>query len=149
MVEQGYLEIDTARQQEVRIRRKGDEQNGFKYFETEKIGSGEVRTEIESQISQEEFESQWPQTEGKRVLKTRYEIPHFDSIGQYDGLIELDVYDGSLTSLVTAEIEFPSKDAADKFIPPDWFGESVTENLAYKNQHLAVEGLPKKDASNV
>ena len=41
-----------------------------------------------------------------------------------------------------AEVEFGDQQAARAFVAPAWFGEDVTENDAYKNQRLAVEGLP-------
>lgn len=40
-----------------------------------------------------------------------------------------------------AEIEFPSEQEANMFLPLSWFGKEVTYDEAYKNQSLAVRGL--------
>lgn len=133
-ISQGYIvvsEDDT----EVRLRKKGD-----KYFQTIKSGGGKIRTETEIEISEAQFNSLWPTTEGKRLEKVRYKIPHGEQT------IELDVYRGSLEGLVSAEIEFDSSEASDQFVPPEWFGEDVTEDKQYKNQSLALRGLPKEAA---
>jgi adenylate cyclase len=93
--------------------------------------------EEELAIEDERFERLWPLTEGRRIEKTRYEIP-----GEDGSTIELDVYDGALDGLVVAEVEFDSEDAADRFAGPDWLGEEVTDDKRYKNQRLACEGRP-------
>jgi adenylate cyclase len=43
---------------------------------------------------------------------------------------------------VTAEVEFESEAAAEAFTPPPWLGRDVTDEPGYKNQRLAVHGLP-------
>lgn len=96
----------------------------------------------EIEIDEDQFNALWNATEGKRIEKTRYEIPH------EDGVIELDVYHGGLDGLVTAEMEFDSEEKSDKFSPPEWFGEEVTGDKKYKNQQLAMnEDSIKKDVS--
>jgi len=127
---QGYIAI-TPDGTEVRLRKKGK-----KYFQTVKSGSGKIRGEYEIEITEEQFNSLWPTTEGKRVEKTRYEIP-FDQ-----GIIELDVYHGNLEGLLTAEVEFKSKEDSEKFASPEWFRKEVTEDKKYKNQNLALHGIP-------
>ncbi|PIY68844.1 adenylate cyclase [Candidatus Roizmanbacteria bacterium CG_4_10_14_0_8_um_filter_39_9] len=130
-ISQGYLAIDGTTSTEVRLRKKGE-----KFFQTVKVGSGKTRKEVEVPITQEQFEQLWPLTEGKRIEKIRYEIP-------YDELtIELDVYHGKLEGLYTAEVEFKSEDISTAFTAPDWFGKEVTEDSRYKNQSLAVVGIP-------
>ena len=79
----------------------------------------------------------WAATEGKRLEKTRYEIPY------QDRTIELDIYRVNLDGLLSAEVEFPSEEASDLFTPPEWFGREVTGDKAYKNQSLALFGLPE------
>ena len=130
---QGYLLITDDI--EIRIRKKGD-----RYFQTAKVGSGMSRTEVESEIGTFQFEDLWPETEGKRVEKRRYEIGH-------EGfLIELDVYTGSLSGLIVAEVEFSSEAEAESFTPPPWFGEEVTHDVRYKNKNLALSGrIPSSD----
>jgi len=79
----------------------------------------------------------WNCTLGKRVQKTRYEIPYNKKI------IELDFYHDTLDGLIIAEVEFSSEVESNEFIIPNWFGEEVTENKFYKNKNLALFGKPK------
>jgi len=104
---------------------------------TVKSGRGRVRVEEEMAIEADRFERLWPLTEGRRIEKTRYEIPAGDAL-----TIELDVYAGDLDGLVTAEVEFASEDAAEAFAAPSWLGPDVTDDARYKNQRLAVDGAP-------
>lgn len=127
--EQGYLAVDPVGA-EVRVRRK----DGATAVMTVKVGAGLVRGEEEWEITN--FDALWPLTEGRRVLKTRYFIP----LG--DLTVELDVYDGDLDGLVTAEVEFPDEASARAFVAPAWLGRDVTEDKRYGNRVLAVEGIP-------
>lgn len=131
-IEQGYIAI-TEDGVEVRIRRYG-----ARSFLTIKSGGGEVRLEEEIEIDERRFRSLWPLTDGRRICKRRYRIPAEDG-----ATIELDVYDGALSGLLTAEVEFDSEDAAAAFTPPPWMGREITGERAYKNQRLALDGFPK------
>jgi len=117
---------------EVRVRRR--DANAWL---TVKSGGGRARVEEEIEIDGERFERLWPLTEGRRIEKTRYEIPVGDDL-----VVELDVYAGDLDGLVIAEVEFESEEAAEGFAAPDWLGPDVTEDLRYKNQRLARDGAP-------
>ena len=131
-IEQGYLALaDGEGGAEVRLRRRGDA-----LLLTVKGGEGEVRTEEEVDLDRRRFESLWPLTKGRRVAKTRYLIPLRELT------IELDVYEGELHGLLTAEVEFATEADADAFEPPDWFGREVTGDRRYMNEHLATHGLP-------
>ncbi|MBI5421097.1 MAG: CYTH domain-containing protein [Parcubacteria group bacterium] len=134
-VVQGYVAI-TEDGTEVRLRKKGD-----KYYQTIKSGSGKVRTESEAEITEEQFNVFWAATAGKRLEKTRYEIPCGDVV------IELDIYKGGLSGLITAEVEFKSEEEGDAFVAPAWLGREATEDKRYKNQSLALHGIPKEDPS--
>ena len=125
-IDQGYVALDEGA--EVRVRRIGDE-----LWLTVKGTGGLARVEEEVRLSREQFESLWPLTEGRRIEKTRHTLP---------GGVEVDVYDGSLTGLVVAEIEFASEEESAAFEPPDWFGAEVTDDPRYKNRALAVGGRP-------
>lgn len=127
---QGYLD-SASEGHEVRVRKADDH-----YYRTEKSDGGLVREERESRISEAEFESLWPQSEGRRLEKDRYSIPH----GEFS--IEIDVYRGGLTGLVVAEVEFPSLRASGQFEAPEWFGLEVTDDARYKNKNLARKGIP-------
>lgn len=133
---QGYLAI-MEDGTEIRLRNKGD-----KYFQTVKSGRGKTRMELEIEITQEQYELFWVMTEVKRVEKKRYQIPH------EKGIIELDVYGGDLDGLLSVEIEFKDQDASEDFKAPEWFGREVTEDPNYKNQSLALNGIPKQETIN-
>lgn len=129
-VVQGYIAV-TSDGTEVRVRQKGD-----KYFQTIKSDGGLVRCEIEIELQKAQYDALWQVTAGRRLEKTRYEIVVDEA------KIELDVYKGTLTGLIVAEVEFPSVRAAEKFSQPAWFGQEVTEDKRYRNRNLALNGLP-------
>ena len=133
-IDQGYIAI-TEGGVEVRIRRYGD-----RSFITIKSGGPGVRLEEEIEIDERRFRSLWPLTQGRRIRKRRYLISSANDVR-----IELDVYRDDLSGLVTAEVEFESEDAAAAFTAPPWLGRDVTDEPAYKNQRLAVDGLPERD----
>jgi CYTH domain-containing protein/CHAD domain-containing protein len=132
-IEQGYLAIDELG--EVRLRRIGGE-----LLLTAKTGHGEVRGEVEIPLSPGSFEELWELTEGRRVRKARHYVP-------LNGYLraEVDVYEGDLEGLLTAEIEFASREEADRFRPPAWLGRELTGDERYANQSLATRGLPTAD----
>jgi CYTH domain-containing protein len=132
-IEQGYLVIGDDGS-EARVRQRAEQK-----WLTVKRGAGLVRQEEEVEISAEQFERLWPLTEGRRVSKTRYKISLADGL-----VLELDIYHGSLAGLVTAEVEFPDADAANRFVPPSWVGAEVTTVDAYKNRRLAIDGRPRE-----
>jgi CYTH domain-containing protein len=127
-IDQGYLALDDRSGAEVRLRRHGDE-----LWLTVKGAGGVARVEEQLPLDAQQFESLWPLTEGRRVEKTRHELP--------DG-VEVDVYGGALDGLVVAEMEFGSEDESAAFEPPGWFGAEVTDDPRYKNRSLAVDGRP-------
>jgi adenylate cyclase len=129
-VEQGYVALDEHA--EVRVRRADDERTL-----TIKSGSGMVRVEEELPLSADQFDALWALTEGRRVVKTRYLVPLDEGL-----TAEVDVYEDALDGLVTAEVEFPSEDAAEGFAAPEWLGRDVTGDKRYANRALAVDGLP-------
>jgi adenylate cyclase len=129
-ISQGYLVIG-ADGEEVRVRRSGD-----RAWLTVKRGLGEVRVEEEVELGPDQLGVLWPLTEGRRVIKTRYRVPEGDVV------VEVDVFEGELEGLVTAEVEFESERQSAAFEPPEWFGDEVTEDARYKNERLATTGLP-------
>jgi adenylate cyclase len=130
-IEQGYVALD-PNGAEVRVRRKGD-----KRVLTVKSGSGLVRGEEEWALEPERFDALWPLTEGRRVVKTRYLVPLEDGL-----TVEVDVYEGALAGLVTAEVEFDSEPDSAAFAPAEWLGREVTGDARYANRTLAVSGAP-------
>lgn len=124
-ISQGYLvSIDDGTQ--VRVRKSSE-----RYTLTFKRGSGNVREEREVELTAEQFDALWPATEGKRLVKTRYEVP----FGQRT--VEIDLYHERHEGLVVAEVEFDEEEAAKNFQPPDWLGDDVTGDPRYSNQLLA------------
>jgi CYTH domain-containing protein len=130
-IEQGYLAILEG-EIEVRLREKDDTT-----LLTVKRGRGEVRREEEVELSPDQFGALWPLTEGLRVSKRRYAVPH-------EGLtIEVDVFEGPLSGMLMAEVEFDSEQDSEAFRPPDWLGEEVTGDDRYANESLALRGKPE------
>jgi len=133
LILQGYLAHDEHMQ--VRIRQYGNE-----YFLTVKEGAGLMRREIEVEISPGQFQSLWPSTEGRRLEKIR-SLVRFGAFR-----IEVDRYLGDLEPLLVAEVEFSSVEESERFEKPDYFGQEVTEDEAYKNLSLAIHGIPEGPA---
>lgn len=137
VLRQGYVVVNSDGA-ETRIRSFDNER-----FELTVKSAGTVqRGEQTIKLPREMFEVLWSQTAGKRVEKTRYFIPHGKNT------IELDVYEGHLTGLMTVEVEFSGRaeDAevkAQVFEPPQWFGRDISKDRRYKNQNLA-HGLPRE-----
>jgi|SRR5437588_7182286 len=130
-IDQGYLAV-TDDGVEVRVRRYGSQA-----FLTVKSGGGRARVEEELEIDERRFGALWALTEGRRLQKVRYLMPVPDG-----PVIELDVYREELDGLMVAEIEFESPEAAAAFEPPAWFGREVSDDPAYKNNRLAMDGVP-------
>ena len=133
-IEQGYLAIDAGT--EVRLRRAGEE-----LTLTVKRGGGEVREEVEVFLGPGQFNRLWALTEGRRLVKTRHIVPLGDRLRA-----EVDVYEGSLAGLVTAEVEFESRARSRSFRGRKWMGEEVTGDPGYSNRNLASSGDPRHES---
>src|SRR5436189_533085 len=90
VIAQGYL-ANEAGGRHVRLRKKGKTASL-----TFKVGRGSSREEREIRLSPKQFATLWPATRGRRLRKTRYEIPWKNL------LIEIDVYRGKNNGLVVA-----------------------------------------------
>lgn len=124
-IEQGYLAIAPEGVQ-VRLRKAGDT-----HSLTFKRGGGNAREEREIELTPEQFAVLWPGTAGKRLTKTRYDLPFGGRV------IEIDVYSGRHEGIVVAEVEFDDEQSAVAFQRPDWLGEDVSHDPRYSNQLLA------------
>ena len=124
VIEQGYLCTEPV----VRIRKSNDN-----YYLTYKSKGLLAREEYNLPLTQEGYEHMLPKIDGRLIEKSRYLIP-------LDGKLtaELDIFEGDLAPLIIVEVEFDSLDAANSFIPPEWFGEDVTESRKYHNSNLAL-----------
>lgn len=119
---QGYLCTSPV----VRARQEGD-----KYVLTYKGGGMMVREEYNLPLDKNSFEHLIAKADGRIIEKTRHFIPY----GEYT--IELDVFKGDLAPLVMAEVEFPSVEAANSFIKPEWFLDDVTNDPRYHNSNMS------------
>ena len=123
-IAQGYICTNPV----VRIRKSDDE-----YYLTYKGKGLMAREEYNLPLTQDGYEHMLPKIDGRLIEKSRYLIP-------LDGkpTAELDIFEGDLAPLIIVEVEFDSLDAANSFIPPEWFGEDVTESRKYHNSNLAL-----------
>jgi adenylate cyclase len=126
-IAQGYLANEPGGRH-VRLRKKAKTASL-----TFKVGRGTSREEREIRLSPQQFALLWPATRGRRLRKTRYEIP-------WKNLkIEVDIYCGRNHGLVVAEVEFPNHASRRRFKPPRWFGREITGEKRYSNVRLARE----------
>ena len=128
-IEQGYLCTAPG----VRIRRQVEE-----YWLTFKSKGLMVREEYNLPLTREAYLHLRPKTDGILICKTRYLIPLGGGL-----TAELDVFHDDYEGLFLVEVEFPSEEAAEAFLPPEWFGEDVTFSSAYHNSTLS-EGVPER-----
>lgn len=124
-LEQAYLCTNPV----VRVRREGEE-----YVLTYKSGGLMMREEYNLPLNQEAYEHLLKKADGIVISKTRYILPEKDGLR-----IELDVFHGKHDGLILAEVEFPTKEAANAYCPPEWFGEDVTYSTKYHNSNLSKE----------
>ena len=127
---QAYLSFSPT----IRIRQSNDD-----YILTVKGKGHLAREEFELTLTQEEYKRLSRKTEGTPVVKKRYLVPLEQGL-----TAEVDLYEGSLSGLMTTEVEFPSLEAAEQFVPPEWFGRDVSGEKAYKNTSLSLNGMPKE-----
>jgi CYTH domain-containing protein len=126
-IAQGYLANEPGGRH-VRLRKK--RRTAFLTF---KVGRAAAREEREIRLSPKQFATLWPATAGRRLRKTRYDIP-------WKNLkIEIDIYHGRNHGLMVAEVEFPSFASCRQFKPPRWFGREITGEKRYSNVRLARE----------
>ncbi len=120
---QGYLSID--REKVIRVRVAGE-----KGFITIK-GRSEtfVHSEYEYEIPQADATELMRVYTKNIITKTRFRIPE----GNHTW--EVDVFDGSNTGLIIAEIELTTPD--EKFEIPGWAGSEVTSDERYYNAYLS------------
>lgn len=121
-IEQAYLNRNPV----MRIRREGNE-----FYFTYKGSGMMAREEYNLPLNEASYNKLLPKREGRVITKKRYLIP-FEKY-----TIELDIFEGELSPLVIAEVEFLSIEEAESFIPPDWFDEDVTNNPMYHNSNLS------------
>jgi CYTH domain-containing protein len=136
-IEQAYLCTSPT----LRIRRMGDSYIlTVKERVVLKDSSAIHNREEEFRLSAKSYQQLLSKCDCGRVGKTRYRIDLQKLTGNdlYQGLVaELDVFHGRHEGLLLVEVEFPNTDAANSFVPPDWFGEDVSSDPCYRNSFLA------------
>lgn len=139
LIEQAYLNTSPV----IRIRRQDDT-----YYLTYKGGGMISRKEYNLPLNAESYEHLLPKADGNIITKKRYLIPldapkfaeGYVPCEKPDLMIELDVFEGVFSSLIIAEIEFPTREMADALIAPDWFDEDVSLKKEYHNSYLSQKG---------
>lgn len=129
-IKQGYVCVEHG---ELRVRDK----NGRCYL-TAKSDGGLSREEWETEIPKWVFDQLWLNCQGRTLEKIRCAIPYGELT------LEIDMYLGQLSGLVTLEIEFASEAEAEQFDVTALAADAldVTADKRYKNKSLAVNGLP-------
>ena len=130
LIEQAYLNTKPV----VRIRKEDDD-----YYLTYKGSGMMAREEYNLPLNEESYYHLREKADGIVITKKRYILPltDFQPDNQDNLFIELDIFEGKLAPLMIAEIEFPTKEMADTFSPPDIFLEDVTFNPKYHNSNLS------------
>ncbi len=123
LIEQAYLCTAPV----VRVRREDNH-----YYLTYKGGGLLMREEYNLPLNSSSYEHLKAKADGQIITKKRYLIPIDSSY-----TVELDVFSGAYEGLFLAEVEFPTKEAADQFLPPDWFGKEVTFDPRYHNSYMS------------
>ena len=140
VISQAYLCNDPT----VRIRRQDDV-----YYMTYKKKGLLSHEEYNLDLTKEGYEHLLTKADGNVLSKTRYLIPltnpHFKEgyIAPSDLalVIELDVFDPPFAPLIMAEIEFPSVECAEAYIPEAWFEEDVTDDRRYYNSYMVYSSI--------
>ncbi|MBE5883626.1 MAG: CYTH domain-containing protein [Lachnospiraceae bacterium] len=137
-IEQAYLNVNPV----VRVRKEDNS-----YYLTYKGNGMMAREESNLSLNKEAYYHLREKADGNIISKKRYLIPlHHPGFKEgfpappddYSLIIELDVFDPPFAPLIMAEVEFGSKEAAEAFLPPDWFDEEVTYNKEYHNSYMAL-----------
>ncbi len=76
--------------------------------------------EIESNIEKEYYEKLLLKKISNMITKTRIVVPIQNNLK-----VEIDIYGDYLQGFLTAEVEFPSEETAEKFEKPNWLGEEI------------------------
>lgn len=127
VIEQAYLCTEPV----VRIRKEDSS-----YYLTYKSKGLLSREEYNLPLTEESYGHLLKKADGNILTKKRYLIP---VEGRPDLTIEFDVFEGAYAGLMLAEVEFPSEEDANAFVPPAWFTKDVTFSGEYQNSRLSQQ----------
>ena len=142
-IEQGYLCTSPV----VRVRKEDEE-----YILTYKGSGMMAREEHNLALNKDAYYHLREKADGNIISKRRYLIPLLKPAfregfptppDDYELTIELDVFDPPFAPLIMAEVEFGSREAAEAFVPPEWFDEDVTYRKEYHNSYMASSPIPQ------
>lgn len=144
-IEQGYLCTCPV----VRVRKEDEE-----YILTYKGSGMMAREEHNLALNRDAYCHLLEKADGNIISKRRYLIPlpnpafrkGFSAPADYKLTVELDIFDPPFAPLVMAEVEFGSTEAAEAFVPPDWFDEDVTYRKEYHNSYMASHDFTRSGA---
>ena len=149
---QGYLAVsDTC---EVRVRKIEPSRPPLDISHKLTIKSLEsnFRTEIEKEITKEEFKELWKLSSDTISKYRHYGTLKFDE-RRVRWKFELDEYITPFHSprLLVCEIEFKDEDDYNRFKTydlPDWLGDEITDDSRYKNRNISNTILETLESSN-
>lgn len=121
---------------EMRVRNYNNGQSYELTIKNNMSEDGMIRDEENIDITREQYDNLIKKQEGKTINKTRYQL-YADS-----QLIAIDIFHDELEGLAYMEIEFPNEEEAREYKNPSWIIKDVTDNINYKNGHLARYGIP-------
>lgn len=124
-IEQAYLCTEPV----IRIRKEDSS-----YYLTYKSRGLLSREEYNLPLTKESYDHLLAKADGNVLTKKRYLIPVPE---RPDLTIEFDVFEGKFSGLMLAEVEFPSVEDAENFVPPSWFTKDVTFSGEYQNSRLS------------
>ena len=136
-IEQAYLNTDPV----IRIRKEDEE-----YYLTYKGKGLLAREEYNLPLNAASYYHLRKKADGNIISKTRYliplEKPEFSVTLSAEELnvplkVELDIFDEPFRPLIIAEVEFPTENAANAFLPPPWLEKDVTFDYHYHNSYLS------------
>ena len=122
-IEQAYLNTDPV----IRIRRQDND-----YIFTYKGRGMLSREEVNLPMCQADYDHLLTLATGTVITKCRYVIPLENGLS-----VELDLFEGTWSGLILAEVEFPTEEMAHSFMPPSWFAREVTYDEHYHNSWLS------------
>lgn len=123
-ITQSYLNDDKDTY-EIRIRKYEEDNIENRYYLDFKSIGKKHRNEFGLKIHKQLYEDILTKIK-KQLIKTRY----------YYNDMFIDIYEGVLDGLITAEYE-SDENSVNNFIPPEWFDIEITDDDKYKNRYLA------------